>query len=292
MKYIFKRFTPSYYDKVHKFLVELSQDERIHINWNWARWEWMFFHPEFDRSQMEKIGLWFMDDELVGVAIYDHYEGEAFLATKRGFEELYREILDYAVENLSDENGLGIAVNDNDDKTRDLLEAYGFVLNDQTENVLELSLNGFDFNIDIDRGILLQCINIEKDLYKHHELLWKGFDHEGQAPLEEGTINKQKQMLSATHMKPMLHIIAKNEASEYVSYCGVWYDEETDYSYVEPVCTVPEYRNRGIAKGVIAEALRRAYESGARKAYVISDSEFYKRIGFKQHSHYTFYWFK
>lgn len=291
MKYEFKNFNISDYDKVYDFLVKLSQENRVHINWNWARWEWMFFHPEFDRSLLEKIGLWFSNNDLVGVAIYDLYFGEAFFATQKGFEELQKDILEYVVKNFSDENGIGIAVNDADTETLDLLTAYGFLINEQTENVLELSFREFDFNVDLMAGISLGSINFEKDLYKHHELLWKGFDHEGQAPLDEDTINKQKEMLSAPHMNPLLHIVAQNEWSEYVAYCGLWYDKETDYVYIEPVCTIPQYRNRGIAKAVLTEALKRASDLGAKRAYVISDSEFYKRVGFKPHSHYTFYWY-
>lgn len=51
LKFKFKNFNYTYYDKVCDFLVEISQYNREHINWNWARWEWMFFHPEFNRSQ-------------------------------------------------------------------------------------------------------------------------------------------------------------------------------------------------------------------------------------------------
>ena len=75
-------------DKVCDFLVEISQYNREHINWNWARWEWMFFHPEFNRSLIEKIGLWFLNEELIGLATYDLYFGEGFFVTKKGFEEL------------------------------------------------------------------------------------------------------------------------------------------------------------------------------------------------------------
>ena len=42
---------------------------------------------------------------------------------------------------------------------------------------------------------------------------------------------------------------------------------------------------------VLMEALKRAYSLGAKKAYFISDSDFYKSLGIKQHSHYTFYWY-
>lgn len=291
MKFNFKNFDYSFYDKVCEFLIEISKNNCKHINWNWARWEWMFFHPEFDRNLIGKIGLWFADEDLVGLTTYDHYFGEAFFAVKEGFEQLEKDILEYAIANFCDENGLGIAVNDTDIKTVELLKKYGFSINQQTENILELKLSDFNFDIKQIEGISLESINKEKDLYKHHELLWKGFDHEGKAPLDEDTINKQEIMLSAPHMNSLLHVIAKNESLEYVSYCGLWYDENLDYVYIEPVCTIPEYRKKGIARIVLAQALKRAYDLGAKKAYVISDSDFYKNLGFKQHSHYTFYWY-
>lgn len=291
MKFEFRNFSDSYYEKVCDFFVELSKNDRTHINWNWARWEWMFFHPEFNRNLLNKIGLWFLDDNLVGIAVYDHYLGEAFFAAKDSFSELEREILDYAVKNLCDENGLGIAVNDIDKDTLDLLTEHGFTKNEQTENILELLLDDFDFSNRFIEGISFKSIDRAKDLHRHHEVLWKGFDHKGQIPVDEDTIKKQKIMLSAPHMNPMLHIAAQNDCSEYVSCCGVWYDENTDYAYVEPVCTVPQYRKMGIAKAILTEALKNAYALGARKAYVISDSDFYKRLGFRQHSHYTFYWY-
>ncbi|MDZ5252737.1 GNAT family N-acetyltransferase [Clostridium sp. LIBA-8841] len=290
MKISFRKFDDTYYHRVCDFFIELSQDNLIHINWNWARWEWMFYHPDFNNNLVDKIGLWFCDEELIGVATYDHYLGEGFFGVKSGFERLEKEMLEYSIETFSDENGIGIAVNNTDTSSLNLLQSYGFSKCEETENILELTLEDMDFNLTPIKGIELKNINIENDLYKHHELLWKGFNHEGQAPLHEETINKQKRMLSAPHLNSLLHVIAKNERDEYVAYCGLWYSEKTDYVYVEPICTIPEYRNRGIAKLVLMEGLKRAYNLGAKKAYVISDSDFYKSIGFKQHSHYTFYW--
>ena len=161
MKYRFQSFNRSYYGKVYDFLVELSRDDRVHINWNWARWEWMFFHPEFDRNSLEKIGLWFSNEDLVGVAIYDYYFGEAFFATKKGFEELEKDILDYMVVNFSDENGLGIAVNDRDTRTIEFMTSYGFSVKEQTENILELSLNEFDFSSNRNDEITIGNIDIK-----------------------------------------------------------------------------------------------------------------------------------
>ncbi|EGT0014673.1 GNAT family N-acetyltransferase [Clostridium perfringens] len=291
MKINFKKFERNYYNDICNFLVEISKNNHRHINWNWARWEWMFFHPEFNRDLIDKIGLWFLDEKLIALATYDHYLGEGFFATKEGFDELQKEVLEYAINNFSDENGLGIAINDKDGKTLKLLKDNKFLRNEQTENILELKLDEVNFNLEPITGITLESIDIEKDLYKHHKLLWKGFNHEGQAPLDEYTINKQKLMLSAPHLNPLLHVVAKNKCNEYVAYCGLWFNDKTDYVYVEPVCTIPEYRNKGIARMVLMESLKRAYSLGAKKAYVISDSDFYKSLGFKQHSHYTFYWY-
>lgn len=93
-------------------------------------------------------------------------------------------------------------------------------------------------------------------------------------------------------MNSFLHVVAENEDGEYVAYYGLWYSPKTDYVYIEPVCTIPEYRNKGLGKAVVLEALKRGRSLGANKAYVISDNHFYTSLGFQQHSHYTFYWHK
>jgi predicted N-acetyltransferase YhbS len=58
---------------------------------------------------------------------------------------------------------------------------------------------------------------------------------------------------------------------------------------VEPVCTIPKYRGRGLAWAVVATALNRCRKLGAKESYVLSDMEFYKKMGFAMHSHYSFY---
>ncbi|MDM0469175.1 hypothetical protein QTG95_07605 [Clostridium perfringens] len=52
-----------------------------------------------------------------------------------------------------------------------------FLKNEKTENILDLKLDEVNFNLEPIDGITLENIDIEKNLYKHHELLWKGFNH-------------------------------------------------------------------------------------------------------------------
>lgn len=72
------------------------------------------------------------------------------------------------------------------------------------------------------------------------------------------------------------------------AYCCVWYRPDTDYAYVEPVCTVPAHRGKGLAAALLTEALSRARALGAREAYVISDLLFYEKLGFEKVRHYIF----
>lgn len=96
----FKNYSNEDYQAVCDFLIELNREKQNHINWNWARFEWMMKHPEFDKSPVESAGLWMDGERVVGAAIYDMYSGEAFCGVLSEYETLYPEILDYAYRNL------------------------------------------------------------------------------------------------------------------------------------------------------------------------------------------------
>ena len=82
----FRNYKSSDYDALIEFLIQLSNEDKNHINWNWARFEWMMEHPYTDKSILNSIGLWCENDNIVGAAIFDMYYGEAFcgaLSTNR-----------------------------------------------------------------------------------------------------------------------------------------------------------------------------------------------------------------
>ena len=53
----FRHFSDADYEAVCDFLIALNRPDRMHINWNWARFEWMYEHPEFDKNTRDAIGL-------------------------------------------------------------------------------------------------------------------------------------------------------------------------------------------------------------------------------------------
>ena len=128
------------YEAVCDFLIELNQKDRTHINWNWARFEWMMEHPEFDVSARASIGRWWSEGKVVGAAIYDMYYGEAFCAALPEHEALYPEILDYAYRELKGDSGLAVTIHkENAAEIKAALQA-GFERIDQKETIMELSL--------------------------------------------------------------------------------------------------------------------------------------------------------
>ncbi len=138
----FKKYADNDYEAVCDFLIELNARDTSHINWNWARVEWMYEHPEFNKDLIESIGLWLDDGKVVGAAIYDMYFGEGFCGALQEYKQLYPEILDYACTDLKDDSGFSLAVCDDNTDEIDMVLNKGFTRIDQTENIMELDLKG------------------------------------------------------------------------------------------------------------------------------------------------------
>ncbi len=282
----FRHFSNSDYEAVCDFLIELNRADRTHIHWNWARFEWMYEHPEFDKSARDAIGLWFDGERVVGAAIYDMYFGEAFCGVLPEYAALYPEVLGYAYDALKDETGLAIAICDGNAKEIEAAKTAGFAPIEQTETIMR---------IDLDRP-LSGALPAEFRLYEPDPkedaealqwLFWQGFDHgEDRAEFER---EEQIEPQVRKHMRRELGIAAVDETGEYAAFCSLWFSEKTDYAYVEPVCTIPRHRGKGLAKALLYEALNRARLLGAKTAYVISDMPFYEKLGFRKTFHYTFY---
>ncbi|MBR1483181.1 MAG: GNAT family N-acetyltransferase [Ruminococcus sp.] len=288
----FKHYNSKDYEAVCEFLIALNRENQSHINWNWGRFEWMMEHPEFDKSLMGSIGLWMDGEKVVGAAIYDMYFGEAFVGVLPEYRELYHEILDYAYRDLKDENGLGFAICSDSTGEISIAQSAGFEIAEQTETVMRLDLDkALPANLPDD--LHYAELDPVKKPYAFQWLLWQGFDH----GTDKEKFEKDGDIIPAIpefrrHFNPTLSIAAKTGDGEYVSYCCLWYSDKTDYAYVEPVCTIPSYRGKGVAKAVIYEALNRAKTLGAKKAYVLSDMPFYEKLGFKKDKHFIFYWKK
>ena len=280
-----KAFEIKDYEKVCDFLIELNKNNKEHINWNWARFEWMYEHPMFDKNLLPLIRLWTDHDKVVGVAIYDMFLGEASVLVLPEYYHIYSEILDYAYNHLKDDDGLKVAILDTNKLEKKLIIEAGYEITDQAETIMSIDLSS-SFDVPRINGISFVNLNPVEDYDELSWLFWQGFDHGDNR--EECQKENAKKTNNRVHYNPYLSITVKCN-DKYVGHVSLWYSDKTDYAYIEPVCVIPEYRGKGIAKAMIYEALNRVRNLGAKKAYVISDMPFYEKLGFKKEKHYTFY---
>ena len=284
-----RQFSEKDVDAVHAFFLEMNREDKMYINWNWARFEWMYWHKEFDKSLENSIGLWMEGDRVVGLATYDQYFGEGFVGTLAGYDSLLPEILTYAYDELKDENGLGIAVNDKDRKLAELAGKQDFEIAEQTENMMRLSLEK-PFALRTPKGLSVREIVPEKDGEKYGFVLWQGFDHGSDR--EEFLRENTCMIPPRKHFRQELCLAVVDNQDNFVAHCQGWLAEDADYLYIEPVCVIPQARGSGVGSYAVKELLNRAMALGAKQAYVISDNPFYAKLGFKNDQHYTFWWKK
>jgi len=283
----FTNYKDENYKDVCNFLIELNKKNKEHINWNWARWEWMYYHTDFDKTLMHHIGLWWHEQTIVGAAIYDQYFGEAFCGCLSEWQEILSEIIDYACENLKDDSGLGIAVNDSNKELQKVLLEKGFHKAKQDETILKIRLEEI-LQYSIPKEHTIKEINLKDDVYQYQWVLWQGFDHgNDKKEFEDQLIYEE---VKRPHFRSDLCLVVADKNGNFIAHCNCWIAEETDYAYIEPVCTIPEYRKEGLGKAIVYEALNRCRLLGAKEAYVISDQPFYYNLGFEKQDHYSFWW--
>ena len=282
-----ERYTDDLYQAACDFLIELNRDGTKHLNWNWARWEWMCFHPYCDRSLLPTAGLWKDGGKVVGAALFDLYHGEAFCSALPEFSELLPDIYNYAWDSLRDENGLGIAVANSDIRTRTTLLSLGYQKAEQNEWIYYVELKE-PLPYLLADGFTIREIHFPDDLLAYQKVIYKGFDHED----DQAEWDRMMAYDGPLHPNrdPQLTLAVVDKSGEFAAHCTCWFDLRTDYAYIEPVCTIPAHRGKGLGRAVVCEAVNRCRSMGAKRAIVLSDQEFYKKLGFTELEHYTFYW--
>ena len=257
------------YSDVHHFLTTFA-DSGINEHFHWGRFDWMVTSPYLDREKISRMAF-FKDGngKIEGLALFDtSYEDRWYLLRANLNQELLRKMVEYVVD--VDGNEAIIHANELDKPLGDFLESKGFV-GRHSESVLELPLTAQQMNAALPDGFNMVY---EPDEYKWRQVIWRGFDHDGEpeAPDKE-TVAAQKRLDDDAYIK----VFAEKDGI-YMAHCGVWYDGG-ETAYIEPVATVPEHRGKGLGKAVVYEAVNIAARRGAKRAVVLSEQAFYFHIG-------------
>lgn len=248
-----------------------------------------------DKRYLYLNRLWLDGDKAVGFVFYEAPCTDIYFCLRHGYEELADELTAYA--------GKYMPGNDKEKKLifhpeqKALMEAArkrgyrrSFVSEDYVIDFATAALDyplpdGFHFvePADADPVKLAVC-------------MWKGFDHEDKGPFENweaedsGTAwNPQKAyqgvisdiMAPPPHATYAYNVIIADEKEEYVCFSGMWWVPENQLAYMEPLCTVPECRRRGLASAALSKHYNRMKELGA-ECMTGGGNDFYRRIGYNR----------
>ena len=259
------------YESIYQFLLEAEKLE-YNEHFHWGRFEWMHAHSYLDEDKLTSIAM-FKDENgtIVGLTTYDTgYDDRVYLIHTSSDKMLLEYMVDTVLEAEGD--GAVIKANSNDTVICQILQEKGFEKKHRCACILSLDLtNPLDYSMPDAYSMSPQgCV---ADPWQYQLVIHKGFGNEG---IPERWDDELLKRIPHVNEDLKTFAIANNE---YCAHCGLWYSTGNT-AYVEPVATVPEHRKQGLAKAVVYEACTRANAFGAKRAIVISDQEFYFRIGF------------
>jgi predicted N-acetyltransferase YhbS len=111
--------------------------------------------------------------------------------------------------------------------------------------------------------------------------MWRGFNHGEVEEVTTEDMEMRRSMFDTVTASRDLKIVIAAPNGEFVSICGMFYQPQGRYSYVEPVATDPDYRRLGLGKAAVLEGIRRCVVLGAVEAFVGSNQAFYLALGFE-----------
>lgn len=264
---------------VREFLVRLNADLVRTPGFLWARWEWNFTLPHLDTASLARIGIWERAGGIVGLVTYEQKLGEAWIVVDPAHRDLLPDMVDHAVERLSVEGRVRVLVPDDDRELAALVGRRGFVRTGDGDPNSVLDLRG-DLTYDLPAGFSVLGLDEDWDLRAFHRLLHRGFGHQGEPDWSPSALAWRERSTTSPRQRADLQVLVRAPAGGYAAFCGVWLWPGAPYAMVEPVCTDPDWRRRGCGRAAVLEGVRRARDLGAERAYVGSDQEFYRRLGF------------
>jgi GNAT superfamily N-acetyltransferase len=290
MTILFRKYQhPDDYQKISDFLIIHHQTGNLDGNWIQPAWEYMHFHSLLDQTSLEKIGIWEVNERIVAVAHYEWRLGEAFFQFHPAYRNLRVEMLNYAEENLASAAGkdgaktLCAYINDFDHEFIALVKARGY------EQDFEATRPLYCFNISdpipsltLPEGFRLTNLAEEPDWAKVHRALYRGFNHPDDPSMTDEDLEDRRRMFDTPTARRDLKIAVSAPNGDFVAFCGMFYEPANKFAYVEPVATDPHYRRLGLGKAAVLEGIQRCAGLGAEIAYVGSDQEFYKSLGFNK----------
>ncbi|MBQ8823394.1 MAG: GNAT family N-acetyltransferase [Lachnospiraceae bacterium] len=230
-----------------------------------------------DKSYSYLNRIWFDGDKIIGFVYTENPVTDIYFSLRPGYEEIAPEMVAYADAHMPNLEGKRhFIIFKGQDAIQTAAEKMGYQQISQWNDMqydfdkpLDYPLpKGFHF---VPQGML--------DIAKISECCWKGFDHEEKEGPWDGDTRNNYGLLQSPHQTLEYGVAIENESGNYVCYAGMWWIPENQLAYMEPLCTVPEYRQLGLASAALSELYRRMKPLGATHM-TGGGNPFYEKIGY------------
>lgn len=277
---------------IYQFMLEIyQQDWRNGVPAPFL--EYALSSSWMDKSYTYLNRIWLDDDKIVGFCFYENPVTDTYFSLRPGYEELAPEMIAYAEQHMPNFDGRRqFILFESQHALIDAAKNAGYV---QTSRSVDYDYD-FEKPLDYPLPAGFRFVPYEEyDVEKLAECCWKGFDHEaehGPWDREADTWNRHAknnyQICVAPHVTPEYNVIIQNDAGDYVCFAGMWWTPGNQLAYMEPLCTIPEYRHKGLASAALSELYHRMKPLGATHM-TGGSNPFYKQIGYQPTVTWTFW---
>lgn len=239
------------------------------VDWKYGLYESKTVFPAFCDQNAH---LWFDGfGYLVGFIISESGDAGFAIITLDGYRFLYEEMLDWVLENWADRGpNWSTEITERQATEMKVLERYGFRL-DSTIYTRRFDLTEEPaVRFPLEGGFAIVDMATRPDYMAQRILRDDAFKDRGDMSEEE--LRRELRFYNYAHAGPLYHpqtdLCVMAPDGRFVAGCEALIDPHNAEAEIERVCTHSDFRQRGFARVVIQECLRRLREMGLRNAYI------------------------
>ena len=241
-----------------------------------------------DKTYLRLDRFWLDGDLPVGFLFYESDPNRLHFVLRPGYEALAGEMIDYGERAFpAFDSPRELVLNRGQHALIEAAEARGYAV------VWQEEYKTFDFRTGrLDHPLPAGYRFVEADRVdplKAAKCMWEGFNDDrgpfvGWEIPGTGPHDLYESVLGAT-LAPSPHatyehtVVIADENGDYACFAGMWWVEKNRLAYLEPLCTVPKHRHKGLAAAALSEHDRRLRPLGAR-IMTGGVNDFYRRIGY------------
>lgn len=249
-------------------------------------WEYALCSSWMDKSMLHRCRLWFDGAEMVAFCFMENPVTDCYFSLKSGYEFLADEMIAHAKTHMpgADSGQQKLVLFGGQRALMDAAARAGYT---QTGGYDDWLLD-FSHQLSYTLPEGYRFAEGKLDIAKASICCWKGFGHEEENVPWDGHIEDGLMLETAPHFTGEHALAVEDAQGNYVCYAGMWWTPDNALAYMEPLCTVPEHRGKGLAAAVLTELQRRMQRLGATHM-TGGGSPFYRKIGYQQQFRWTFW---